>query len=78
MLIPRADWRDDYHYAPDGTLTGWTRTRGDRQRRLRRGGRAHPRPGRPATRRRASRRVAYPLGRLPDGGLGIEEISAPR
>ena len=30
MLIPRADWRDDYHYAPDGTLTGWTRTRGER------------------------------------------------
>ena len=31
MLIPRADWRDDYHYAADGSLTGWTRTRGARQ-----------------------------------------------
>ena len=31
MLIARADWRDDYHYAPDGSLTGWTRIRGARQ-----------------------------------------------
>jgi hypothetical protein len=28
MLVARADWRDDYHYAEDGTLTGWTRSRG--------------------------------------------------
>ena len=47
------------------------------ERRVRRGRRAHPRP----RRRRCARRVeavAYPLARLPDGGLGIEEISAPR
>ena len=31
MLIPRADWRDDYHYDAAGALTGWTRTRGDRR-----------------------------------------------
>ena len=27
MLMARADWRDDYAYAADGTLLGWTRTR---------------------------------------------------
>ena len=25
----KKDWRDDYHYDPEGRLTGWTRTRGD-------------------------------------------------
>ena len=29
MLMARADWRDDYAYAADGTPLGWTRTRGD-------------------------------------------------
>ena len=29
MLMARADWRDDYRYAADGTPLGWTRTRGD-------------------------------------------------
>jgi hypothetical protein len=27
----RKDWRDEYHYADDGTLLGWTRIRGPRR-----------------------------------------------
>ena len=27
LLLPRADWRDDFHYDADGALTGWTRSR---------------------------------------------------
>jgi hypothetical protein len=77
MLIPRADWRDDYHYAPDGTLTGWTRTRGERQDDYDAEGARILVPAegdRPAT----VEAVAYPLSRLPDGGLAVGEISAPR
>ena len=77
MLIPRANWRDDYHYAPDGTLTGWTRIRRDRQDEYDAAGERILVPASgdsPAT----VEAVTYPLTRLPDGGLGIEETSAPR
>ena len=30
ILVPRADWRDDFAWDADGTLAGWTRVRGDR------------------------------------------------
>jgi tetratricopeptide (TPR) repeat protein len=30
MLDMRKDWRDEYHYAADGTPLGWTRKRGDK------------------------------------------------
>lgn len=29
LLDFRKDWRDEYHYTPDGILDGWTRIRGD-------------------------------------------------
>ena len=29
ILVPRADWRDDFAYDAAGTLLGWTRVRGD-------------------------------------------------
>ena len=29
ILVPRADWRDDFAYDAGGTLLGWTRVRGD-------------------------------------------------
>lgn len=28
LLFPVLNWRDDYHYGPDGASTGWTRYRG--------------------------------------------------
>jgi len=74
MLIPRADWRDDYHYAPDGTLLGWTRTRGERSDDYDADGARILVPASgdaPAS----VEAVDYPLQRLPDGGLGIEEVS---
>jgi hypothetical protein len=77
MLIPRADWRDDYHYAADGTLEGWTRSRGDRRDDYDATGARILVPAegdRPAT----VEGVAYPLARLPDGRLAVEEVSAPR
>ena len=75
MLIARADWRDDYHYAPDGSLTGWTRSRGARQDDYAADGARILDPGR-GRRAGADRAVAYPLSRRPDGSLGLEEISA--
>ncbi len=30
-LVPERLWKDEYHYASTGELTGWTRTRGDRR-----------------------------------------------
>ena len=30
LLDLRKDWRDEYRYATDGALLGWTRTRGER------------------------------------------------
>jgi hypothetical protein len=75
MLMPRADWRDDYRYAADGRPLGWTRSRPERI----------PEPygpdgarilvadadGRPLT----GERVAYPLARDDDGTLRVEERS---
>ena len=31
MLDLHKDWRDEYHYADDGNLLGWTRIRGERR-----------------------------------------------
>lgn len=76
MLIPRVDWRDDYHYAPDGSLTGWTRTRGARTDDYTADGARILVPA-TATTPDETEGVAYPLSRRPDGSLGIEEISAP-
>ena len=75
LLLPRADWRDDFHYDADGTLTGWTRSRAggatseftaDGARVL-----ARDAAGRPL----AAQRVSYPLGRGPRGALVVEELS---
>ncbi len=70
LLWPRAAWRDDYAYAPDGTPLGWTRIRAeaatesfapDGARRLADGAEAP---------------VAYPLAPDRKGGLAVEELSA--
>ena len=75
MLIPRADWRDDYHYAADGSLTGWTRTRGARTDDYTADGTRILVPA-TGTTPAVTEPVAYPLSRRPDGSLGLEEISA--
>jgi hypothetical protein len=31
LLDSVKDWRDEYHYAADGALSGWTRVRGDKR-----------------------------------------------
>jgi hypothetical protein len=75
MLVPRADWRDEYHWAEDGSLLGWTRVRGERREAFDAEGRRVLVPaagGAPAE----TEAVAYPLRRLPDGSLGVEEVSA--
>ena len=55
ILVPRADWRDDFAYDAGGTLLGWTRVRGDRPpRSLRRRRPAPARPGKPRRRGRRS------------------------
>lgn len=76
MLIPRADWRDEYHYDAAGALTGWTRARGDRRDDFTPEGARLLAPATADTPARTEA-VAYPLARRPDGGLEIEEISAP-
>ena len=75
MLIPRADWRDEYRYAADGALLGWTRVRGDRREDYTAEGARLLAPATAATPARTEP-VAYPLARRADGGLAIEEISA--
>ena len=75
MLIPRADWRDDYRYAADGSLAGWTRTRAGRSDDYTAQGARIlvPASGDAPARTEA---VAYPLSRGPDGSLRLEEVSA--
>jgi hypothetical protein len=76
MLLPRADWRDEFAWGSDGRLLGWTRHRAGRsdaftaegQRILARD--AEGRPGR-------TEAVAHVLGRDARGGLVVEEISEP-
>lgn len=77
MLMARADWRDDYLYAPDGTPLGWTRTRGTLTEDFTaQGARIVTRApdGSPL----ALEDVAYPLRRDADGRLTVEEIVAGR
>ena len=77
MLIPRADWRDEYHYAPDGTPAGWTRFREGRDDAFTPEGLrilTRDAAGAPAT----VEAVAYPLRRTPEGGLAVDELSSGR
>ncbi len=78
LLLPRADWRDDYRYAEDGTLLGWTRSRegrapedyaADGSRILSRGADGTPERG---------EAVAYTLRHDDRGNLVVEELSAGR
>jgi hypothetical protein len=78
LLVPQADWRDNFHYAADGSLAGWTRTRGgaaqafpeeftaDGRRILERGPDGRPLGTRP---------VAYVLRERPEGGFAIDELT---
>ena len=85
ILVPRADWRDDFAWAPDGSLAGWTRVRADRVdaydaagRRLLADPGALPGalPGAGPGAAPAAVAVAYPLARGDDGRLSVEEIDA--
>ena len=75
MLMARADWRDDYAYAADGTPLGWTRTRGELTEAF------TPEGARILTRAAdgaplAVEAVSYPLRRDDKGRLTVEEIAA--
>jgi hypothetical protein len=75
ILVPRADWRDDFDWDAGGALIGWTRVRGGRPpESFDAEGRRLPDPGNPA----AAVAVAYPLSRAEDGRLVVEEIDAAR
>ena len=76
ILVPRADWRDDFAYDAEGRPAGWTRVREgapdappeifDAE------GRRLPDPANPA----GAVAVTYPLSRAEDGRLVVEEIDA--
>ncbi|MBP7002998.1 hypothetical protein [Amaricoccus sp.] len=70
LLWPRAAWRDDYAYGPDGAPLGWTRIRAE----------AEPETFAPdGTRRLADGEaapVAYRLAPVRGGGFAVEELSA--
>jgi hypothetical protein len=74
LLLPRADWRDAFSYAPDGSLVGWTRTRDDRREDYAADGARiltrNP-DGTPAR----IQSVAYPLAPGPGGTLRLREVS---
>lgn len=73
ILLPLTGWRDDFAYAPDGSLAGWTRVRDGRPpERFDAAGRRLPDPGDPAS----AIAVAYPLSRAGDGRLVVEEVDA--
>lgn len=73
VLVPRADWRDDFAWGPDGALAGWTRVREGRPpEAFDAAGRRLPDPADPAT----AVAVAYPLSRAADGRLVVEEVDA--
>jgi hypothetical protein len=76
LLIARADWRDDYAYADDGTLRGWTRSRAERapEEFTAEGARILTR-GSDGTPERVEA-VGYALRLNPEGGLVVEEVSA--
>lgn len=76
MLIPRADWRDAYHYDPQGRLTGWTRSRPGRSDEYTATGARILAPATEAAPARLDG-TTYPLRRRADGGLELEEVSAP-
>ena len=80
MLIARAGWRDDYHYADDGTLSGWTRTRGPDGPPPEEFTAAGNRIVSPAGEGHAGQAEvpSYPLNRDPQGGLFVEEVSSGR
>ena len=72
LLDFRKDWRDEYHYAGDGKLLGWTRIRGDRREEFTADGRlilANDPQGRPA----ATCKVRYLAEPAPGGGAAIKE-----
>jgi hypothetical protein len=74
LLIPRADWRDEYRYDAEGRPDGWTRHRGERQDAFTAEGRRillPPEGDRPGK----AEDVAYRLARGERGGLGVEELS---
>jgi hypothetical protein len=75
MLVPRADWRDEYAYDAGGAPLGWTRRRGDRTERFTADGRRILAPGEDGGAPRTAA-VAYPLARGPDGRLAVRELDA--
>jgi hypothetical protein len=77
MLFPRADWRDVFAYAPDGSPDGWTRERAGRSERFTSDGLRLLEPaaeGRPAQ----AVPVAHRLARDPEGRLEIRETDSGR
>jgi hypothetical protein len=75
QILARADWRDDYAYAADGTPLGWTRTRGNVTEAFTPEGErilSRTAEGAPLT----VEAVVYPLRRDETGRLTVEEIAA--
>jgi hypothetical protein len=73
LLDFRKDWRDEYHYAGDGKLLGWTRIRGDRRHDFTADGRlilADDSQERPA----ATCKVRYVAEPAPGGGAALKEV----
>ena len=65
LLYPRADWRDAYRYAADGTPLGWTRVRD--------GAETVFGPDGARAETGAGGILRYPLVPRPDGTLAVEE-----
>lgn len=75
MLVPRADWADHFTYGPDGTLTGWLRSRrGQPDEIFAPDGLRLPEAGAG----NGPEAVAYPLGRDAAGRLVVREVAMTR
>ena len=78
MLFARADWRDAFRYAADGSPLGWIRTRPGREPESFAPDGARVLDAGPGGRPRTAEAVAYPLARTDDGRLVVEELSSGR
>lgn len=72
-VVPKRDWRDEYHYDKAGTLTGWTRIRGDQREEFNSAGRLIV-AGDDSNAGTKVRSVRYRRAANPDGSQSVQQV----
>lgn len=76
MLILKKNWRDEYNYADDGKMTGWTRVRGDKKEKFIAEGGALITKTDAAGKPTEFKKINYNLRQDPSGVSEMEELPA--